>query len=165
LRFILITLQSQSHFLPVSFALLFSDEIDSFISEKQDEKGAKRPAKKLDDTERLFANIRNLLNKLTLENFDELSRKIIELFNTINKPEILTDAVTILHSKVKNQSLSHTHTQIVQHNNNNNDDDDVVVVVVFVIIIIIIIVIVSLFFEIGLTPLFESLFVFFCFRR
>jgi hypothetical protein len=77
---------------------------------KQDEKGAKRPAKKLDDTERLFANIRNLLNKLTLDNFDELSRKIIELFNTINKPEILTEAVSILHSKVKNQSHTTQYT-------------------------------------------------------
>jgi hypothetical protein len=65
----------------------------------QDDKGAKRPSKKRDGPELLFANIQSLLNKLTLENFDKLSTKLIELFKTINSSDILEKAVERVHNK------------------------------------------------------------------
>lgn len=61
--------------------------------------GAKRPQKKRDEQELFFGQIQSLLNKLTLEKFDKLCDKLVELFKQIDSPDIFAESVELVHKK------------------------------------------------------------------
>eukprot|EP01122_Echinamoeba_exundans_P007000 TRINITY_DN2073_c0_g1_i1.p1 TRINITY_DN2073_c0_g1~~TRINITY_DN2073_c0_g1_i1.p1 ORF type:complete len:686 (-),score=183.64 TRINITY_DN2073_c0_g1_i1:36-2093(-) len=62
-------------------------------------KGGSRPQKKKDEQEMFFGQIQSLLNKLTLEKFDKLCGKLVDLFKTIDTPETLEYSVELVHKK------------------------------------------------------------------
>jgi hypothetical protein len=62
-------------------------------------KSSSRPQKKKDEQEMFFGQIQSLLNKLTLEKFDKLCGKLVDLFKTVDTAEALECSVELVHKK------------------------------------------------------------------
>lgn len=58
-----------------------------------------RPSKNKDEKEKFYGEIQSLLNKLTLEKFDDLSYKLACLIQTIDNPQTLVETVKRVHKK------------------------------------------------------------------
>jgi hypothetical protein len=64
----------------------------------QDDK-QKRPTKKKEDVDLFFGKMRSLLNKLTVEKFDQLAEKMVNLFKSIDSQESLQASIELVHNK------------------------------------------------------------------